>query len=262
MSTRQQVRPYGAALAALVVLLGLAAPAPRAGAQSISVTVTLPATAVRFVLTPANQSGTPGSTVVYTFGIYNSTTIAQTFQLTATASAGWKATLPQNKGGKVGPLSPGQTANVPVAVLVPKKARIASTGWTTLKATTTGKAKLSDQGTVTTTVAASAGLSLAMAETQVGRRGETVSYPVSVTNETDRPQQVTVRGESGHGWVVKIGGKESATVLVPAGGAVELVCQVAVPKQAESEPDLVVVYADLPGDLPLRVQAAGVTTIE
>ena len=246
--------------AALVV--GMTAASPRAGAQRIGVTVTLDAASTKIVLTPPNQSARPNTKVVYMFGVRNATGTVQTFQLSLTTSARWKATLPQNPKGRTPPLNPGQVASVPVEVTVPKNAALGSTGVTTLKATSMGKAKATDQGTVITTVVATLGLSLTLEARKTARAGERVRYRVSVTNETDRPRQVVVRGESGHGWRVTVNGENSTTVVLPAGGSAEVMCQVAAPKDAESGPDVVVVSAEADYDPPLQTQSAGLTTVE
>ena len=245
--------------AALVV--GLTAASPRAGAQRIGVTVTLDAASTKIVITPPNQSARPNTKVVYMFGVRNATGTMQTFQLSLTTSARWKATLPQNPKGKTPPLNPGQVASVPVEVTVPKTASIGSTGFTTLKATSMGKAKATGQGTVITTVVATLGLSLTLGEGKTARAGERVRYQARLVNETGRPQQVVVRGESGHGWRVTVNGENSTTVALPAGGSVGLMCQVAVPKDAESGPDVVVVSAELVGSPETRAQGLAVTQI-
>jgi uncharacterized membrane protein len=247
-----------ATLAAVAV--GLLTARPGAGASGIGVTVTLDEASTRIVLTPPNQSARRNTKVIYLFRVQNATGTERVFSLATTCSARWKATLPANPKGRTPLLSPGEVTTVPVEVTVPRLVAIGSTGWTTLTATSVGKAKVSDQGTVITTVVATLGLSLTMEEAKTARAGERVRYRVTVTNETDQPQQVTLRAESGHGWAVKTGGKDSETFSLPAGGSVEVVCEVTVPPDAAPEPDAVIVSAETQTAPP--VQAAGVTTLE
>jgi uncharacterized membrane protein len=90
----------------------------RNGSVTDSSTLTTWANAVGGVIaapTLSNQSGAPGTTVTYTLRVTNTGNCADTVLVGYASPHGWIATVPST----VGPLAPGQGANVQVAIQIP-----------------------------------------------------------------------------------------------------------------------------------------------
>jgi len=244
-------------------LMGLIGVGRGLAQPDIAVTVTLGRIEGDVLVAPADGTAAPDSTVVYLFRLQNLAPAAQTFSLKLTTSPRWRASLPQHPKSKTEVLAPTQVEIVPVAVVVPKRIEVGETGLATLTAMEEIKPKLKSEATVMTTVVAPAGLSLTLDATQLARAGDMVAYRGTIANEGEQPEQVTVSGESMHGWPVAIGGTAEASVIVPAGQSVEVIFEVAVPPEvATGTTDALIVTVETLGLPAGRLQAVGVTNVQ
>ena len=252
-------RRMAAALAPFVLL----AAGRTAGAQEIQVTVKLAQIPAKMVIAPPGQSGAPGATVVYQFRVQNISSAVQSYRLTITSKPqSWKTFLPLHPNKRLGPLAAGQIAVVPVKVLIPTKAAVGSTEWTTLTATTVGRPAVTDQDSVITTVVPKSALALTAPSAVYASPGKTVRCRALVTYSGAQPCQVSVTGGSVNGWSVTAGGLGSASVAVPRGGTVEVILELTIPANAPPGGlDLLLVTAEAPGPPPLQSRAAVLVTV-
>ena len=249
-------------LCLLAVLVPVGVSAAQAD-QGLVVKVTLGQAPPKMVTAPPGQNASPGTTALYLFRLQNTSSATQSYQLSATSSPSWKTSLPQSKSGKAGPLAPGQSLTIAVALTIPRKTPIGTTCATTLTATTVGRPRATDRDTVLTTVVSPSGLSLRMEAARTARRGEVVSYHATLTNAAAGPQRVGVTGVSVSGWQVRITGVAADGLTLAPGKAAEFTVDVTVPKDAPAAAaEALVVTAQPYGALTEHVQTVSKITVQ
>lgn len=124
------------------------------------------------------QHGAPGQAVSVAFRVTDTGTTADNFTVTLT-SAGWQTTAPT----RIGPLSAGATAPLPVTVTIPTDALSGASDRVTVTATSAGDPSRSARATLRTTADAVYGLELWPPEISAnGDAGKTLVYTLTLTN--------------------------------------------------------------------------------
>ena len=101
------------------------------------------------VLAPADQVGTPGQTIAYSFAVTNEQDTEETLNLSAVSSSGWSATI---SGESSRTIAAGSSATVTINLQIPSDAIDGDTDELTLTATSATDESVANSDTVTTLV--------------------------------------------------------------------------------------------------------------
>jgi uncharacterized repeat protein (TIGR01451 family) len=190
-----------------------------------SVLTTTVNTVYGVVLEPPTASiiGGPGETVTYTLRLTNTGNTTDTFDLAASGNTWVTGVQPPT----VGPLSPGEGADVVVTVAIPAGTADGDTDVATITATSLADASASDSSVLTTTASALYGVVLEPpTDSLSGSPGETVTYTLRLTNTGNASDSFDLTA-TGNVWVTNIQ-PATAGPLAPGAG-VDVVVTVAIP---------------------------------
>lgn len=219
---------------------------------TVTTTVIAAPTPPEMVVAPPGQSGVPGQTIIYPFEVRNTGVVEAVFRLRVSSSLKWTTSLPNHPTGRVGPLAPGASETVPVAVEISSKAAVGDACETTLQVTRLGQPRLQDEASVTTIVVAATGFSLTPGAPSRQEEGTTL-LPFTISNLSDTTREVLVRGRSLRGSQVTIAGQVSVTVVLSQGEANTFAAEV---RHGGTSNDVVILSAEAVGGGSGRVQLA------
>jgi PKD repeat protein len=198
--------------------------------------------------------GKPGETVLYSLALTNTGNTPDTFLITTTVSGGqWDTSAPAS----VGPLNPGESAALPVQVIIPANVENGDQSLANVTATSAGESSTSASSVLTTTAQVSYGVSLSPATLEGSSApGSTVAYTLTLTNSSDVALSIDISTQSI--WAVDL---SSAQLSLGAGESAELVASVNIPSGAgEGDQDSALVQADAVGQPGLSAVATLSTT--
>jgi uncharacterized membrane protein len=207
-------------------------PLPSLGAETVAVTVTIPATATngqydvatitaqatdvsdQSVLTTTavvvhdvdlmpdvgTKYGNPGQTVTYTLSVKNTGEGTDSYTLTLGTAHAWTTTL---SAGNVGPLDIGETADLEVYVVIPGVASNGASDAVSVTATSQGDRSVTDTTWLTTTATTqivTRGVEIGPpSATGSGLAGSVVTYTLAVTNTGSVTDSIALAA-SDHTW--------------------------------------------------------------
>ncbi|MFO7679222.1 MAG: hypothetical protein R6X34_04155, partial [Chloroflexota bacterium] len=170
-----------------------------------------------------SQSADPGETVVYQHTLTNGGNITDTFNFSASSSAGWAYDLPDSVT-----LGAGESAGVWLSVTVPGGALYGTTDNTVLTAVSTAHPDTTTSVTDQTTVNRVAALLLGSASPQSGAPGTTVTYTHQVQNLGNGSDTFLITAVSSQGWPIS----HSTNPVLAAGASTVIEVVVTIPVSA------------------------------
>ncbi|MCB0162619.1 MAG: multicopper oxidase domain-containing protein [Anaerolineae bacterium] len=172
------------------------------------------------------QSGAPNDVVAYNLDVTNDGNVAETFDVTVSGNT-WDTSAPLT----VGPLAPGETAQINVEVTIPGGASENDSDTATVTVTSQVDTNQSASSDLTTTATAAVvyGVSIAPAtDSQTNTPGTVVSYNLDVTNDGNGSDTFNVSVD-GNGWTTSA----PATVgSLAAGETAQITVDVTIPAGA------------------------------
>jgi len=252
ISDRQTVGSSGA-----TTLYATADEKPRPiGSASVTTTVAPGTEPEKTVLAPPGQSGAAGDILMYEFQVVNIGTNDASYRLrTESSIRKWVSYLPQHPRGLVGPLAPGETETVPVAVEIPSRVAAGTVCVTTLRAVRLGRPRITDEGSVTTTVVALSGLTLSLLSVREPPPGEAWMCRAVVNSSLPEPRDVLVTATAAPGWEVSVGEARTVTLGLGPGSSAEVQIQVLSPPEVANQKAYLLVTATGLGTASMRAQA-------
>lgn len=198
------------------------------------------------------QSDDPGETVTYTLQVRNTGNAPDTFGVAVSGNA-W-ATTPAPTS--VGPLAPGATEDVDVAVTIPADAQGGSTDMVTVTVTSQGDGSKSATASLVTVARYVFGVQVtAPTDAQSGEVGTTVTYTLRVTNTSNTAEMFDVAASGA--WTTTVA---SAVGPLGIGAGTDLLVTVSVPVGAsDGDTDVVTMTITSQGD-PTQSDGATLTT--
>ena len=223
---------------------------------SVTTTVAPGTEPEKTVIAPPGQSGVAGDILVYEFQIVNIGTNDGSYRLrTQSSIKKWDSYLPQHPDSLVGPLAPGETETVPVAVEISSKAAAGTVCDTTLRAVRLGRPRITDEGSVTTTVVAPSGLTLSLLSVRETSPGEAWMCQAVVNSLLSEPRDVLVTATAAPGWDVSLGEAGTVTLELGPGSSAEVRIQVLPPPEVVNQKAYLIVTATGLGTASMRAQA-------
>ncbi len=238
---------HGESDAALVTVLSQANPE-----VSDSSLLTTTANYYDLTLTPvtAEGNGYPGGQVEYVLQVTNTGNRPDTFDISANGE--W----PVNAPASIGPLAPGEWADVNINVSVPAAAVPGESDIATIQATSQGDGTKLQTSTLTTNAIQAGPLVSPATDEGAGDPGTTVTYNLTLTNHNFVPDTFSLTASSG--WVIDY---PASIGPIPADGSTSLQVSVEVPADAvggAADTAVITVTSSIP-DLP-QATATLVTT--
>lgn len=182
--------------------------------DTITVTVTLAQAPGVLVAAPPDKTANPGEIVIYNFTVQNVSNASDRYRLSITSSQGWGPVIPG--GNNIGPLAPGQIAQVFVRQRVPKGALPATQDLLTLRAVSWTNSNIFGSDSVLTTVNQIADVNInLLPKIRLARSGETVPLSARITNRGNGSDSFKLTAASSLGWRVEFPSGDTVGPLEP-----------------------------------------------
>jgi len=177
---------------------------------------------------PKENKDAPGENVTFTVTVKNTGAVRDTYDLTVENTRNWSLSLPSS----VGPLDPGEDAEVILKVAIPSTAESCTRDTITVTATSRADPTVSDNDNCVAHAYLGPDVSVSISpEEAQGAPGGTVTFTVTITNEGNVTDTYTLSKSDTAGWTLDL--PSSSGSLAP-GASVDKTLTVTIPATAEN----------------------------